>query len=239
MLSLDPFLGSFLDRPTFSVTSPKNCNRACFGTGKQGFADAKVSSNEPKTGRWLQDVGFRLIDTNVQLDRPVGLEWPERKGFTKYEIRFARNEDRPEIENIAGNSFVFSRFHLDPDIPNESADQLKSAWAGNYFEGKRGDNMVVASIRRNPVAFLQLLQQSETLVIDLIAVSASHQGKGLATEMIRFAAENCGVFQKILVGTQIANVPSLRVYEKLGFRICGASYVFHYHGPIDPDAVNS
>ena len=47
--------------------------------------------------------------------------------------------------------------------------------------------------------------------------------------MINFATNNLDDFEYIRVGTQLANVPSLRLYEKLGFYIVDAAYVFHYH----------
>ena len=76
------------------------------------------------------------------------------------------------------------------------------------------------------------MSKDDALIIDLIAVEPSHQGNGLATAMIKFAADYCGKWQRMLVGTQVSNIPSIRTYEKLGFRMCGSSYVFHYHGPV-------
>ena len=38
----------------------------------------------------------------------------------------------------------------------------------------------------------------------------------------------------IAVGTQVANLPSVRLYEKLGFRLAAAQYVFHFHNPAVP-----
>lgn len=92
--------------------------------------------------------------------------------------------------------------------------------------------MVVATAADTPVGFLQLLAREKQLIIDLIAVDQEAQGAGLATGMIQFAARQLSNFESMLVGTQIANIPSLRVYEKLGFRMCGASYMYHYHGPL-------
>jgi hypothetical protein len=31
------------------------------------------------------------------------------------------------------------------------------------------------------------------------------------------------------VGTQLANLPALRSYERMGFRVTGSSHVFHLH----------
>ena len=50
--------------------------------------------------------------------------------------------------------------------------------------------------------------------------------------MIKFAVDYCGDGQRMLIGTQVSNVSSIRTYEKTGFRMCGFSYGFHYHGPV-------
>jgi ribosomal protein S18 acetylase RimI-like enzyme len=134
------------------------------------------------------------------------------------------------VVGLARRSFIYSRFHLDKAIPRETADTLKAEWVGNYFTGKRGDQMVVALVDGTIVGFLQLLYgRDKTVTIDLISVDASQRRKGIASDMIAYAEAECGDFKQIRVGTQIANVPSIRLYEKIGFRVTGAQYVFHYH----------
>ncbi len=171
-------------------------------------------------------MGFRLVDTNVQLTRVAA----PLKG-SRGRCRFARPDDEPAVRGIAGSSFTQSRFHLDPEIPNATADRLKASWAGNFFTGKRGDWMVVAEEAGEVCGFLQLLRKSsECLIIDLIAVAKEQQGKGLGKEMIAFAAHAClKQPAAMLVGTQIANFGSLALYTRLGFEISSASYVLHLH----------
>ena len=56
----------------------------------------------------------------------------------------------------------------------------------------------------------------------LYGVAESHWGKGLATELatalMRFGTERCR-FAEILAGTDVPNVSSVRVLEKLGFEL--------------------
>jgi GNAT superfamily N-acetyltransferase len=113
------------------------------------------------------------------------------------------------------------------------ANKIKSHWTGNFFKGKRGDWMIVMTCLGKVMGFLQLLSKDDTIIIDLIAVDKIHQGRGLAAGMIEFAAKQCGEWSRMQVGTQLSNVPSTRAYEKLGFRMYGSSYVFHYHGPVN------
>jgi ribosomal protein S18 acetylase RimI-like enzyme len=67
----------------------------------------------------------------------------------------------------------------------------------------------------------------------LIAVDSAHHGKGLASSMITFAEslalDHSPATKMLVVGTQLANQPSISLYEKLGFRLCHAEYIFHSH----------
>jgi len=39
-------------------------------------------------------------------------------------------------------------------------------------------------------------------------------------------------YTTLRVGTQVANIPSTRLYEKAGFRLRASHYVLHAHGPL-------
>lgn len=192
------------------------------------FAFAKVRADQLKTVAMLEETGFHLIETNVTLEKPVG------KGSTysgEIQIRFAKADDEAAVRQLAGKNFVYSRFHVDPRIPKDIADRVKMEWAGNFFRGRRGDSMVVAAGRFGVVGFLQLLDRKESLVIDLIGVDGGARRKGLASRMIAFAEAACTGFQRLRVGTQAVNIPSLRLYESLGFRMADVQYVLHFHHP--------
>ncbi len=54
------------------------------------------------------------------------------------------------------------------------------------------------------------------------------QGRGLASSLIQLASKNINR-SCIKVGTQIGNLPSIKLYQKLGFVLTRSDYVFHYH----------
>lgn len=232
MLQEDSFIKKFLGKPAGRVTAPSEVKAEAFQEGPESFVYAKVACTDIFGIKALEAVGFNLIDTNTQFDRPRQGAWPEVKLADGYGVRMAEPSDAEAVEQVAAGSFVCTRFHLDPLVSDEMAGDIKGQWAANFFRGKRGDWMIVPTFEGKAVGFSQLLSKDDTVIIDLIAVDPAHQGKGLATAMIKFAADNCGNWQRMLVGTQVSNIPSIRTYEKLGFRICGSSYVFHYHGPV-------
>lgn len=200
---------------------------------KPVFMYAKVPCTSLSACNFLEKVGFNLVDTNVVFDKPVV---PRRKLAGHCTVRFAVASDKSQVMEVARNNFVYSRFHLDRAVPNVLADKIKAEWVGNYFPtsleyrvGKRGDEMVVAVVNERVVGFLQLLRRNNNLIIDLIAVDSSQHRKGIASDMIAYAESECHGSERILVGTQVANIPSIRLYEKIGFRLRSSKYVFHYH----------
>lgn len=188
----------------------------------RAFIDAKVAVDNTGTLVALQTEGFAVVDVNIQLERPAGA-LPRPTGT----VRDAVPSDKAAVAALAGDAFVYDRFHRDPAIDHATASRLKAEWAGNYFAGARGDRMIVAENDGHVCGFLQLLTGTDgAMVIDLIAVAAKSRGKGCARAMISLAA---AAGRPMRVGTQIANLSSLKLYEALGFRMASASYVLHLH----------
>lgn len=230
----DAWLSDILGRKVYKIVVDKNLFKNA-GTDKlkdlqsqRVFLYAKVPVDHLQEVFFLEEAKFHLIDTNVLLEKSVSAE----ATFTGHvSLRLAKAKDELALVELARKSFQFSRFHLDSHFLVEMANRIKGEWVRSYFKGTRGENMVVASLNHRIKGFLQLLQiAKDTLMIDLVATEEDMRNKGVASDMIRFAQLHCGQgFKKIAAGTQISNVPSLRLYEKLGFRIKESFYVFHYH----------
>ena len=197
------------------------------------FISAKVGTSDLESIRIVESMGFNLIDTNVRFQKCLVNQIKEFPLPSGYSIRLTQNDDQNLIGSVAQSSFIYSRFHLDPSVDNCQADLIKRKWVENFYLGQRGDYMIVACFKCKPVGFAQIICRNDTLIIDLIAVDSAHHGKGLASSMITFAeslALDHSPLSKILVvGTQLANQPSISLYEKLGFRLSRSEYIFHYH----------
>jgi len=233
-LTEDAWLGERLGKPAFHLSG-------CLGASNLGwdriierlssgpvFVDAKIPVDDLAAGMALQAAGFFLIDTNLRFVLPRTMV---PVASTSVSVSFARPDMAGEVAALASNVFVYDRFHRDLKIDHATASAIKGEWAWNFFTGKRGEWMVVACVDGRVAGFLQLLRsQADELVVDLIAVDVAYQGQGLASAMIAFAADQCDPAGPVVVGTQVANLPSVRFYEKLGFRLAGAQYVYHFHG---------
>jgi ribosomal protein S18 acetylase RimI-like enzyme len=188
------------------------------------FVFCKVIPTETEVIVGLEEIGFNLIDTNVTLVNNTLKEFID----SKYKFCFAEKEDKKDTIELAATSFVYSRFHLDHRVSNNVANKVKELWVENFFNGKRGSHMVLAKDGDRIIGFLQIIAQEEQYIIDLIAVSKDYRKQGIAKNLILFANANLENIEKVIVGTQIANMPSINLYEKLGFRFKSAKYVFHY-----------
>ena len=191
------------------------------------FMYAKVPTVSVRSIRFLEALGFSLVETNVVFEKPRA---PTHEFAGHCAVRFAVPEDKSQVMGLAQKSFVYARFYVDAAIPRAVADTIKAEWAGNYFAGKRGDEMVVAPVNERIVGFLLLLRGNNgSLIIDLIAVDGDQRRAGIASDMIAYAECQCRGCSRMLVGTQVTNRPSIRLYEKIGFRMLASQYVFHYH----------
>jgi ribosomal protein S18 acetylase RimI-like enzyme len=232
LLQADDFLAGILGRPSFRVALPEEeLDDAAVAAIREAqrrpvFLFARVSTLAVAMLRSLEALGFGVVDTNVTLERPAA---PVRAS-TSATLRFAAAADREGVMRLAGTSFAFSRLHLDPAVTREAADRSRAEWAGNFFAGRRGDHMVVAEAEGGVAGFLQLLGPADGLLtIDLIAVAPPFRKRGIAAGLIAFAVAELKGLRMLRVGTQAANVPSLRLYEKLGFRTASTHYLLHFH----------
>jgi GNAT superfamily N-acetyltransferase len=129
---------------------------------------------------------------------------------------------------IAGSAFRYSRFHLDPQVGLDLAHLVKREWIANYVKRVRGDALLVARDGGRPIGFLAPIMAHDTAVIDLVAVATDAHGKGAGSALCAAFANRYRGMPRI-VGTQVANVPSVRLYTKLGFALSKSSYVLHLH----------
>ncbi len=242
VITEDRWLAGVLGRPAFRVDTGVDPGRVREHAAWQraAFYYVKVDAQDTAAVRALAEAGFAVVDVNITLDRAPGAV-PDVPASV--EVHDVRAEDHPAVLDIAGRAFRYSRFHLDPLIPRALAHRLRREWIASYLRGARGERLLVASTEGTPAGFLAILAAEvdgkAARVIDLVAVAPEAQrlgaGTALVAEFIRVASPQC---DRLRVGTQVANTPSLRLYERLGFQIVDSAYVLHLHvGPRLEEAV--
>jgi GNAT superfamily N-acetyltransferase len=179
------------------------------------------------------EAGLRIVEVNVvfALD-PYSA--PNGGPTVGVEVGEVRPDQTLEALAIAESSFTFTRFHLDPHIANDVANRVKREWVRSYIEGRRGERLLIATLNGRPAGFLAVLASQSAgariRTIDLMAVAQSARKRGVGHALVQAFIDmnrhSCDVLE---VGTQVANIPSIRLYESFGFTVSRTLYVLHGH----------
>lgn len=198
------------------------------------FLTARIPTNDFIHLKLLQELGFYIVDTNIQLIKKNTVTQNIEKKINSEDITITLAQDIDELAiiDIAKNSFRFSRFHNDPKIANEIANKIKSEWVAGFFRGDRGNQMIVAKNESKIIGFLQIINSKDSFTIDLIGVHKGYQKRGIATRMINFSLNENYKAEETFVGTQITNSASIKLYQRLNFNIYDSKYILHYHNTI-------
>jgi dTDP-4-amino-4,6-dideoxy-D-galactose acyltransferase len=219
-------------------TSPAEIRSSLLDRAGRGsaFFSAKIPTRDVGAVANATRAGFFVVDVNMTFDwdKTVhGALGNNVGGNSHMTIEAAGADDAQAVEKIAGNCFTFSRFHLDPHIGLDRANEVKRQWARNACRG-RASIVYVARQQGNVAGFLAVLESKsgggKDAIIDLVGVDAAHQGRGAGRALSGMFVEQWqGRADRLRVGTQISNIPAMRLYESIGFRVTETSYVLHAH----------
>jgi ribosomal protein S18 acetylase RimI-like enzyme len=197
------------------------------------FYFAKVATTDIDRVRTLRELGFDVVDVNMTFAAPPTAVVAAAGAAPGVEVTAAQASQRDAVLDIAGSCFRYSRFHLDPQVGAAAAHAVKREWIRSYFDGRRGDRLFVASVGGRPAGFLAALTQASdgttSAVIDLIGVAADRQRSGVGRALVHAFARHYAGAGELVVGTQAANIPSIRMYEAFGFRAVASAFVLHRH----------
>ncbi|MGJ4932269.1 GNAT family N-acetyltransferase [Bradyrhizobium sp. HKCCYLS2038] len=190
---------------------------------------AKVPTSQVPLVDMLVHTGFRPVDVATGFVHGGGAIG----GREATDVTTASPADADQVGALAGRSFTFSRFHADPRIGNEEADAVKREWARNACLGRAAVTYVVKASDRIAGFLAVLLRsgpQGREAIIDLIGVDPAAQGRGIGRALCtRFVNDWSGQADRLVVGTQAANIRALQLYEGLGFRVSETAFVLHAH----------
>jgi len=194
----------------------------------------KVATDRVDVVRRLNEAEFYVVDVNITLRRDAKCSPVYPSPAVNVSIDEIRPNQHQAVLDIAETCFQFSRFHLDPFIPKKIANQIKRDWVLSYLRKQRGDRLFVALLNEQVVAFLAVLTSEadgkRIRTIDLIGVHRAFQGRGIGQALLEFFVRRYeNQYDLFQAGTQVLNVPSIRLYQKFGFSIASSTYVMHRH----------
>ena len=195
------------------------------------FLGFKIDSKDFKTIYNFQKAGFYLVDCLVTYEFDSNKVPIPNDDF---DISFAQqieHKDISRLANIAADVFRIDRFHSDPNLSRENADEYYRSWVINSFNGF-ADGAILPMINNKIVGFTTFKINNvdvQTSTMVLSAVDSEYMGQGVYYNMIKKGTlELLKQSKKIRVGTQVDNIPVQRTWQKLGYKLIEIKYVLHF-----------
>ena len=206
---------------------------AALPAGRPSFCYAKIDALDIAAARALGTAGFYLVEAHITFDAEPACVARACGAADGRRIEPVDATSVHEVLRIAENCFRYNRFHLDPAVPRETANRIKREWIQSYVDGVRGDRLFVTFEGAEPAGFLAALVSDtggeRLATIDLVGVAAERQRRGVGRALVGAFARHYADYGRLRVGTQAANLPSMQMYERLGFTIWRTGYVMHRH----------
>ena len=193
---------------------------------------ARVDASDFSSLHALERVGFVTVDTILHF----AVDFAKRelsKPQHDFEIRLAGPADAETVSKLAKTAFVYDRFHSDPFVSKKRADDLHESWLRNSCAENSRDNVLLAESENELLGFVSCTVQEDTArwlgrsvgTIILVACAQQARRRGVGRALMLAASEwlrqqGCEIVES---GTQVRNVPSVRMFRHCGFDYVGAS----------------
>jgi dTDP-4-amino-4,6-dideoxy-D-galactose acyltransferase len=173
--------------------------------------------------------GF-LADRKVTFVVDIG-QMPERSASLDWDIKeYADNLPSSEMEKLAIQIGKYSRFGIDPRIPEDKLIDMYKRWIRNSVNRQIADAVFVAHQSGKVVGMVTVGKKNERGDIGLMAVDPGVRGGNLGVALVSAAqdwARRKG-FRFAQVVTQGENIAACKLYEKCGYHIDKTEFFYHF-----------
>ncbi|MBI4389683.1 MAG: GNAT family N-acetyltransferase [Nitrospinae bacterium] len=198
------------------------------------YVFSRVNASDLPAVCVLQRNGYHAVDGLLTLSYSVKRAPAIHDGGFGMTVRKPLHEDMTAVKQIASTSFVYDRFHSDPEIHDSAADQLHANWIEDSFAKNADDRVLIAEKDGKVLGFISYSVSEKCdrelgLRILNIILLASHResrnknvAKALTLKVLELARQDH--FDFVHVGTQLRNIKATNLYLKLGFQLVDTSY---------------
>jgi len=176
--------------------------------------------------RLAEDLGFRLIDVRITLERPAdGALGPGSPVTRPY-----RRDDLPRLVHLARTLHEDSRFFVDTSFPQSGSRALFETWMRRACS-EPSYQVLVADAEGAPAGYVVCQRHSDGIgQIQLVGVDQSARrrglGRALVDEAVAYFARHG--LERVRVVTQGRNLAALRLYESRGFLTLAQEVWYHW-----------
>lgn len=169
---------------------------------------------------------LKLVDIKTRLSKKV----KNNQTYSLQNIHEYDGEEDSQLNRLALQSGVFSRFKVDSNFTHNEFEKLYLRWILDSINKIIADKVIVY---KQPgghcVGFVTIKFKNDFSEIGLIAVDEQSRGKGIAKSLLTFIdglTINAGC-NRIEVVTQLENLPAINLYEQAGYEIISKKYIYH------------
>jgi dTDP-4-amino-4,6-dideoxy-D-galactose acyltransferase len=144
---------------------------------------------------------------------------------------FAGGIPTPELEALAVQAGAYSRFRVDPRIPEDRFLELYRLWICKSVTGELAEKVFVVRDEAGIIVGMVTAGEKDGRGdIGLLAVDNSARGRGLGVGLVAAAQQwalDSG-YATTQVVTQGDNVAACRLYERCGYHIDRVEHIYHF-----------
>jgi dTDP-4-amino-4,6-dideoxy-D-galactose acyltransferase len=183
-----------------------------------------------KSQRAAIDCRGTLVDRKITYVTSAG-ESPLPAGGPAWPVEtYNESFTNSDLENLAVQAGRYSRFRVDPRIPEEKFVEMYKTWIRKSVDRQIADAVLVVRHMDRIVGMVTVGEKNGRGDIGLIAVDDGMRGKQVGAALV-FAAQAWAFgrgWDSAQVVTQGENVAACRLYERCGYRIEQIRNVFHF-----------
>jgi dTDP-4-amino-4,6-dideoxy-D-galactose acyltransferase len=168
-----------------------------------------------------------LVDIKITFEKEMIYSVPNNN--LNHIESYSKFEQYDVLKKLALSSGEFSRFKIDTNFKNNEFAKLYEEWLNNSINREIADDVIVVKIDNKIKGFATYKLKNNDLIIGLISVDPTVQGKGLGKTLMR-EIENIAIKKmagKIQVVTQGANTKALLFYKSCGYKIAEKKEILH------------
>jgi GNAT superfamily N-acetyltransferase len=193
---------------------------------------ARCPASDLRAVQAMEREGFLLMDTLVHYGRDlVDVPIPAENPLLQVRAFLPGEED--DVAKVAVQAFrgYLGHYHADERLDRRQCDEVYTSWAlRSCLSRDVADEVLVASLGESIAGFLTMNMASpEEGHGILFAVAPSFRGRGVSSALmiagLRWCLEKGAA--RMTIPTQVNNVPSQKVWCRLGFEPGFAQYTFH------------
>lgn len=189
------------------------------------FSQAILPFTEYQSRNNLNECGYKLIDIPITFTNDF--DRVEYNNNFDCIIKKAEYQHINELKKISGSRIKDTRYQLDEKFDKRKAKLLYEKWVENAVLGTFDHECMIIQRNEDIVGFCTLRYLNDKEVrIGLIATTKSGIGEYFLNCVLTYLKEYKNM-KRVLVTTQLHNIPAQRLYQKCGFRTFEIGSVYH------------